>query len=120
MRAFDLYQSPERDPRVEAVKYGFSWPALLFGWVWAIVKGMPALAAVLFGVDLAFAWTETALTGPAWLVEGLGAAFLAKALAVGALANRWRRRHLVARGYRSVDRIEAHSVRGAIDSWLAS
>ena len=120
MRAFDLYQGREHGGHLEAVKRGFSWPALCFGWAWAIVKGMPGLGAALLAVDLGFAWAETVLTGPTWLVEWLGLAFFAKALAVGALANGWRRRRLVTQGYRAVDSIEARSVRGAIDTWLST
>ena len=120
MRHFDLYQSREHDGELEAVKRGFSWAAFLFGWAWAIVKGMPGLGAALLAIDLGFMWAETALTEPTWLVEWLGMAFFAKALAIGTLANGWRRRRLVAQGYRAVDSIEAHSADGAIDTWLST
>jgi hypothetical protein len=120
VRSFDLYQSREHGGHVEAVKRGFSWPALFFDWAWAISKGMLGLGAALLAADFAFAWSDAALTGPSWLVEWLGLVFGAKALAVGALANGWRRRRLVAQGYRAVDSIEAHSVRGAIDTWLST
>ena len=120
VRGFDLYQSREPGRHVEAVKRGFSWPALLFGWAWAFSKGMPGLGAALLTADLGFAWAEAMLTGPSWLIEWLGLAFFAKALAIGALANGWRRRRLEAQGFRAVDSIEAHSGRGAIDTWLST
>ena len=102
------------------MKRGFSWPALFFDWAWAIAKGMPGLGAALLVADLGFAWAETALSGPSWLVEWLGLVFGAKALAVGALANGWRRRRLVAQGYRALDSIEAYTARGAIDTWIST
>lgn len=120
MRTFDLYQGREHGGHLEAVKRGFSWPAFFFGWAWAIVKGMPALGAVLLVIDLGFAWVEASLTGPTWLVEWLGLAYLAKTLAVAALANGWLRRRLVAQGSRALDSIEAHSARGAIATWMST
>jgi hypothetical protein len=120
LRRFDLYQGREYSGQLEAVKRGFSWPALCFGWAWAFARGMPGLGAALLAADLGLAWAETVLTGPMWPVEWLGLVFLAKALAVGALANGWRRRQLVRQGYRGVDCIEAYTVRGAIDTWIST
>jgi hypothetical protein len=86
----------------------------------AFAKGMVAPGAVLLSADLVFAWAETALTRPAWLVDWVGAAFLAKAITVGALANGWRRHQLEAGGYRRVRCVEARTARAALGASLAS
>ncbi|MDR6494270.1 DUF2628 domain-containing protein [Paraburkholderia sp. 22099] len=86
---------PGKDETV-AVATGFSWGALLLGFVWALSKRMWFASFVMFGIStvLFFAglWGETA--GLIGLV--LSVVF---GVACGAYGNEWHRRTLERRGY---------------------
>ena len=93
----------------ETVKNGFSWPAFLFGPIWALVKGMAGLAAALFGVNAAL--ILLLYSGPLLIEYSANAegpiqlvlvAFVAEVLwffFVGARGNHWRRKRLKRDGY---------------------
>lgn len=49
MKTYKIFYR-EFDNKVEAVKQGFSWPGFFFTWIWALVKKMWALGAILFVV----------------------------------------------------------------------
>ncbi len=46
MRSFNVYRHPAEG--YEAVKTGFSWPALLLGIIWMLAKKLWTFAAIWF------------------------------------------------------------------------
>ena len=85
---------PDRD--VVLVKEGFSWPAFLFGPLWALTRRLwlvaAAFALALAGIEvLAYGIELDPVAGTA-LTLGVSAAF-------GWLGNDLRRRHLERRGF---------------------
>ena len=96
------YLDPGRD--YVRVKKGFSWPAFFLGSLWAAVKHMWGVAALMVLVEAVF-----------WFGRGVAAArgdatllLLGFALEItwfvvrGRYANAWRRAALARRGYRLV------------------
>lgn len=83
------------------VKQGFSWPALLFGSLWAIVRRMWLLAAVLLAVDIVL-WVAGGyaahLANPALLFLFL-VANIVYLIVRGQYGNRWRLAFLRRSGY---------------------
>ena len=58
MRTFNVYKHPTQG--IEAVKVGFSWPALFFSFFWMLVKKLWALAVAWFGAYIVLLLIETA------------------------------------------------------------
>ncbi len=52
MKQFKIFKHPSGS--IEAVKQGWSWPAFLFSFVWAMVKKMWAIGIGLFVLSLIF------------------------------------------------------------------
>jgi hypothetical protein len=88
-------QHPTRDETI-AVSVGFSWPALLLGFIWALMKRLWGVALFMLAVDLALG-----LIGLAGVTADLISLVLSIAFAVycGMRANDWHRRILESKGY---------------------
>lgn len=85
---------PDRDLAV--VKEGFSWPAFVFSFLWALWHRMWLLALALLAVELAVAAAGDALgVGSA----GQGVIALGVAVVIGYVANDLRRGHLGRQGF---------------------
>ncbi|MEQ8505444.1 MAG: DUF2628 domain-containing protein [Rhodospirillales bacterium] len=99
MRVFTVHLrrhglDPEQDVRL--IKEGFSWPAFLFTFLWALWHRMWWLALGLFVITTAAGMgVEFLLPDP---VAG-GAVLLALYVAIGMLGNDLMRRHLAASGF---------------------
>jgi hypothetical protein len=113
MKSFDVFEHPT-DGR-EAVKDGFSWPGFFFKWFWAFVKGLPAYGFLFIGAT-ALVWSIDRAAGvdPASLISELTE--LSLALWVGREGNEWRRKALVAKGYRWIGTVMAASPEAAIEA----
>jgi hypothetical protein len=100
---------------IEAVKQGWSWPAFLFSFIWAMVKKMWALGIGLFVLSLIF----ISMVGP-------GADLLINILSVmvslifGMYGNSWRGKNLESRGYEIKDTITAANPGEAIAIFMKS
>lgn len=133
MRVFDVYSHPVEG--YQAVKQGFSWPALFFTFIWAFVKKMAALGFIVLAVMLAMYGLERyvdslegtesgveAISGASnysgikviQIVVGLGN--LAVAIFIGFKGNNWRRKNLTGRGFTFVKAVLAASPNVAIAS----
>jgi Protein of unknown function (DUF2628) len=88
-------QHPSRDETV-AVGVGFSWPALLLGFIWALMKRLWGVALFMLVVDLALG-----LIGLAGITADLISLVLSIGFAIycGIRANEWHRRVLERKGY---------------------
>ncbi|RFU43762.1 DUF2628 domain-containing protein [Paraburkholderia sp. DHOC27] len=86
---------PSQDETV-AVGIGFSWPALLLGFIWALMKRLWGIAAFMLAVDLALGLIGLAGVSADLISLALSIVF---AIYCGMRANDWHRRDLQRRGY---------------------
>ena len=88
-------QHPTRDETV-AVSIGFSWPALLLGFIWALMKRLWGVALFMLAVNLALG-----VIGLAGVTADLISLVLSIVFAIycGMSANDWHRRALERKGY---------------------
>jgi ABC-type branched-subunit amino acid transport system permease subunit len=59
MRLYTIHQGPpdkDGDPRLAAIKEGFSWPALLFTVLWSLWHGMWLVTVVVAAIQLVLGW----------------------------------------------------------------
>ena len=112
---FQILKHPEQG--LAAVKHGFSWPAAILGWVWALARRVwvPAFALLVVHVALALAATKLFAENPALLIAvGLGLqAFF------GARANYLYSRSYQQRGYLYQGLVPATSPSDAIAKFKA-
>ena len=123
MTTYTIYSHPELGHK--AVKNGFSWPAFLFGIIWAMVKGLWWLVLVWLGVIFAVMALQSLLLEAA----GHGAALqisllfnlvtLGAMVWVGSVANLWVSNSLLSRGYTQVGEINARAPDQAVERYLA-
>jgi hypothetical protein len=114
MIRFDILNNPIKG--YKAVKVGFSWPAMFFSFVWALLKKMWSLAFFFFIVllllqTLALMFHLEAMETARVFVDLLTIAFL---VYIGSKANHWYKNDLIRNGYEYVTRCEAVSPRAAI------
>ncbi|HEY4135985.1 MAG TPA: DUF2628 domain-containing protein [Alphaproteobacteria bacterium] len=103
------------DPLPQLVKEGFSWPAFLFGFAWALGSRLWIVAAALLALSLALGVVFEELN-----LDGLTASlvFFGIAVIVGFLGNDWRRMALRRRGYRDSGVVTAGDMETAIRRFL--
>jgi Protein of unknown function (DUF2628) len=105
MTQFKVFKHPSGVS--EAVKQGWSWPAFLFTYIWALVKrqwslGTGLLAAwIVLGIFLRAARVHENVAS---VVHVLG---LLANVYFGFKGNSWREKNLVSRGYEHVDTVGA-------------
>jgi len=92
-------------PNLALVKDGFSWPAAIFGFLWALVVGAWEVAAVLFVIQLVAGLAVPMLIGDATsqTVVQLGVSVV-----IGLIANELRRWSLDRRGMLEDAVVTAH------------
>lgn len=117
MRVYTVHVPPlsRRDHDPVLVKEGFSWPAFLFGPLWAFAHRMWLIAVALVVLVLALGLALDAL-GVADVVETVIS--FAVAVLIGAHGNDWRRRALIRRGYRDAGVVAARSLDEALARYL--
>ncbi len=110
----------------EAVKVGFSWPALFLGVIWMIIKKLYGLAGLWFTIIVILALVDSAISDFVknttqrtlailivvvdrllWLMIWLLPAFM---------GNKWREANLKKRGYEFVTTVSAETPEAAIAS----
>jgi hypothetical protein len=88
---------PEQD--VVLVKEGFSWPAFLLSFIWALCRRLWLVAAILLGAEVLIALVFAALRPDAWSQTAMS---LGAAVIIGMLANDLHRWTLFRRGFLEV------------------
>ncbi len=111
MKTFSVYHHPVRG--YEAVKQGFSWPALFFGLFWMGVKRLWGLAGLWFALLVVLDLIATAQpTEEVQILTAVG--YLGWWLIPGCKGNAWRMANLTKRGYELVQVVEAETPDAAI------
>ena len=120
MKTFHIYAHPHNSPR-EAVKVGFSWPALFFSFLWMLAKKLWGLAAIWF---VAY-FVCTLIEKRADMIQAKGGdaddlylfvllSYLVLCLLPAFWGNEWRERNLVKRGYQFLGAVQAATPEGAL------
>jgi len=116
MRSFRVFAHSVET--AEAVKVGFSWPAMLITLPWMLDKGLWTLAALWFGMESALALMVVLIPGGeergAMAVLAL-VVVLALKIYAGASGNRWRDEHLRQHRYNYVTTVRAGSPEDAVE-----
>lgn len=108
---FNIYEHPSLG--LEAVKMGFSFPALLFGIVWILTKKQWDMAMLWVFLFVVFFNT----TSVSW-IPPIGYLFLW--LLPAFTGNTWRENNLSKRGYELLDTINAETPDAAIAKFVKS
>lgn len=136
MKKYGIYQGVSGD--YVAVKHGFAYPGLLFGFLWLAYKGMlvrgmmfwfvyAILGNLIYGMESNPTFLDRGLMSliPIFhhppLIENpvmrLAAGLtrtIVLGLVIGAFGNEWRKRKLLKKGYAQIEDIEARSERAAL------
>jgi hypothetical protein len=113
MKQYKIFIDPSGS--TEAVKQGWSWPAFLFSFVWAMVKKMWALGIGLFILSLIFismVGREADL-----LINGIS---VVVSVIFGIYGNSWREKNLESRGFEIKDTVTAANPEEAIALFVKS
>ena len=115
MKLYKIFKNPMN--QYEAVKQGWSWPAFLFGAIWACVKKMWGLGIGIFVtfVVLAVLAGQNEIFGAIINLLSLGVGIV-----LGMQGNTLREKNLVKRGYVEVPQvINAANPEAAIAQYIA-
>lgn len=118
MAEYRIYEHPREG--VTAVKQGWSWPAFLFGFVWAIFKNLYAVGFGVFFTFLALTQIGRALGGGAESAMDHATTVAGAILAVmfGLYGNGMVEKHLRDRGYTARATLSASGSRAARKQFL--
>lgn len=102
MKTFTVYKHPVNG--YEAVKQGFSWPALLLGWIWMLVCKLWLLASIWISIAIAISSIEFVADrsdndNALILYASIILVQIILCLIAGFSGNEWRATNLVKRGY---------------------
>jgi hypothetical protein len=98
---------------IEAVKQGWSWPAFLFSFIWAVAKKMWAIGIGLFILSLIF----ISMVGREAYVLINGISVVVSVI-FGIYGNSWREKNLESRGYEMKDTVTAANPRDAMAMFM--
>ena len=112
MKQYRVFEHPSGSK--EAVKQGWSWPALLFGVIWALIKKLWAIFGGMIGVLVLFFILPPG-SGIDFICNLVG---LAISIVFGLYGNSWREKNLVSRGFKPVAMVNAKNAEAAIASYL--
>jgi hypothetical protein len=117
MRVYTVHVPPfsyrNGDPIL--IKEGFSWPAFLFGPLWALADRLWLVTVALVVVLLALG-TVLETLGFDSTIQSIVS--LAVAILIGAHGNDWRRRTLARRGFREAGVVAARTLDEALARYL--
>jgi hypothetical protein len=118
MKTFRVYKHTIKG--IEAVKVGFSWPALFFGLIWMLLKKLYVLAVAWFVgywiIGIIEAVIDKSNDGGAQVLGSLiiVAGAFALWLVPGFKGNKWREDNLTKRGYEHVQTVQAENPDAAV------
>jgi hypothetical protein len=118
MKTFNIYKHPTEG--LEAVKVGFSWPALVFGMLWMMVKKLWGFAGLWFVASVVLALFEGVIEradaggGQALAYLLLAAGYFTLAFVPALKGNKWREDNLAERGYEQVGTVQAETPGAAL------
>lgn len=118
MKTFKVYKHPTQG--FDAVKTGFSWPALFFGIIWMLAKKLWELAGLWFGayviclIVMSVASKSQESTAQAYVTLIVGFAYWALWLIPPINGNKWREANLSKRGYELLSTVQAETPDSAI------
>lgn len=118
MKTFNVYRHP--DQGFEAVKVGFSWPALSAGLIWMLAKQLWGLSALWIALYVSLSLVESGAGesesgGSQTLVYlHLVAGYFVLSLLPGFKGNEWREKNLVKRGFELRGTVQAETPEAAI------
>jgi hypothetical protein len=115
VKRYTVYKHPSQG--IEAIKTGFSWPALLFGIIWLIMKKLWLITAlwIIIFISLIIIATFTHETGSVFLNIIIIGGNIVLLLLPGFKGNDWLIYNLKKRGYGYINSIEAESPEAAIE-----
>jgi hypothetical protein len=120
MSEYKIFSDPRES--YDAVKQGWSWPAFMFTFWWALIKKMYVLAFSIIALNTAIyliqrnADLNIGLREHTWLfILTLGITTL-----LGVYGNRWRERNLLSRGYNYLSTHKASDDQDAISLYFKS
>jgi hypothetical protein len=113
VKQYKIFKHPSG--ATEAVKQGWSWPAFLFSFVWAMVKKMWAIGIGLFILSVIF--ISMVGTGADLLINIIS---IIVSLVFGMYGNFWREKNLDSRGYEMQRTVTAANPEEAIALYMKS
>ena len=119
MRTFKVYKHPAQG--CEAIKEGFSWPALCFGPLWLFVKKLWMFAVAWIVVSVILSFIE-GISDEVGMVSGrmmvvyliVAGVYLALWLIPAFKGNLWRSKNLLKRGYKLINTVHAETPDSAV------
>ncbi len=117
MLQYKVFKHPSGS--TEAVKQGWSWPALFFGVTWAIVKNMWGLGmgflsgSIVLGLIIAIIASAADDSSGHTIISVVNVAAPIANIIFGLKGNSWREKNLASRGFKQVDTITAANPEGA-------
>jgi Flp pilus assembly pilin Flp len=114
MKTFKIFEHPQRGR--EVVKVGFSWPALFFGILWMLFKGLWKFAGMWSAILLIMMFVENAVKTGVYdpqlkfiLEYAVLAGYIAIMLIPAFKGNEWREKKMIDKGYLLKDTVKATS-----------
>jgi hypothetical protein len=119
MRVYTVHIPPASPRQADPVlvKEGFSWPAFLFGPIWALTHRMWLVALALVALDVV---GSAALDAARMAPAAQAVLSLAVAVLIGAHANDWRRWSLDRRGFRNAGVVAARNIDEGLERYIDS
>ncbi len=111
LKHYKIFKHPSGD--IEAVKQGWSWPAFLFTFIWAMVKkiwGIGIGVLILFLIFLSMLGTGADLF--------VNIISFVVSIIFGVYGNSWRENNLDSRGYQMKDTVTAATPEDAIAQFM--
>jgi len=118
MRTFNVYKHPTQG--IEAVKVGFSWPALFFGVIWMLVKKLWGVAGAWVAAYIVLSLIERVTDqseedgAQALVYLILAAGYFTLWLVPAFKGNRWREENLSSHGYEKSKTVQAETPDAAV------
>lgn len=128
-KIYKIYKHPSG--AVEVIKKGWSWPAFLFTWIWALSKKMWHIGflALLFIFTFSFIKSYNSIgfsDFPRWAIAytnfisfiSYGFFIFSMGTLFGMNGNFWREKNLFNRGYKFKDEVTGNNMEAAMASFL--